>query len=186
MVVGDKMLIIYQSLPLPPAPPSRQYLWLDLLTASVSFNHYMMEDVRLIDWPLIGAIQLADGSSLLLQAMRQLPNQNATNMFWYGVKGDADADGPLSWMASTTLKQLVGGTGGKVLALSLLHIHGKPNMVTWTRTNASFAQRRGNSPIIIFTVVQCCMLPGLYTVRYRGPVFLQDSEVRLVKFNEIR
>eukprot|EP00879_Flechtneria_rotunda_P012921 GHRR01013494.1.p1 GENE.GHRR01013494.1~~GHRR01013494.1.p1 ORF type:complete len:1269 (+),score=413.90 GHRR01013494.1:1918-5724(+) len=141
MVVGDKMLIIYQSLPLPPAPPSRQYLWLDLLTASVSFNHYMMEDVRLIDWPLIGAIQLADGSSLLLQAMRQLPNQNATNMFWYGVKGDADADGPLSWMASTTLKQLVGGTGGKVLALSLLHIHGKPNMVTWTRTNASFAQR---------------------------------------------
>lgn len=51
--------------------------------------------------------------------------------------------GPLPFTASAKLPQRVNGTGGKVLALNLLQIGGKPKLVMLATTTAVFSGRCG-------------------------------------------
>lgn len=53
-------------------------------------------------------------------------------------KGDIGVEGPLPFTVSTTHRQLPGGTGGKVLALTILKVLEQPRLVTWAVTTAFF------------------------------------------------
>lgn len=55
-------------------------------------------------------------------------------------KGKTGVEGPLRTTASTGgLKELPGGTGGKVLTLSIIQAHGQPKLVLWASTTANFS-----------------------------------------------
>jgi hypothetical protein len=48
-------------------------------------------------------------------------------------------DTPLGTTVSTGgLSKLPGGSGGKVLSLSILQLHGRPKLVMWALTTANF------------------------------------------------
>lgn len=47
----------------------------------------------------------------------------------------------MMYNASTSLKRLSGGTGGKVLAMKMLKLNGEPALVAWSQTSAVFETR---------------------------------------------
>lgn len=68
--------------------------------------------------------------------------------------GDIGVEGPLNFTATTHLKELPGGDGGKVLSLTILQVLDQPTLMTWTVTTANFAG--GRLVHLLYGIAICC------------------------------